>query len=47
VCRLCHRGIHREYDEMTLARQFNTLSALKGDETLARHFDWVAKQREQ
>jgi hypothetical protein len=47
VCRLCHRGIHREYDEMTLARQFNTLTALMGDETLSRHFEWVAKQREQ
>ena len=47
VCRLCHQGIHREYDEMTLARQFNTLTALMGDETLSRHFEWVAKQREQ
>jgi predicted HNH restriction endonuclease len=47
VCRSCHRGIHREYDEMTLARQFNTLTALMGDETLSRHFEWVAKQREQ
>jgi hypothetical protein len=47
VCRLCHRGIHREYDEMTLARQFNTLSALMACETLSRHFEWVAKQREQ
>ena len=47
VCRLCHRGIHREYDEMTLARQFNTLSALMADETLSRHFEWVSKQREQ
>ncbi|MGB2522028.1 MAG: hypothetical protein ACPIB3_00665 [Luminiphilus sp.] len=47
MCRLCHRGIHREYDEMTLARQFNTLTALMGDETLSRHFEWVAKQREQ
>ena len=47
VCRLCHRGIHREYDEMTLARQFNTLTALMGDETLSRHFDFLSKPREQ
>jgi len=46
VCRLCHRGIHREYDEMTLARQFRSLEALRGDPVLARHFEWVAKQRE-
>ena len=46
VCRLCHSGIHREYDEMTLARQFYSLDALRGDPVLARHFKWVAKQRE-
>ena len=39
VRRLCHRGIHREYDEITLARQLNTLEALTGDENLARHFE--------
>lgn len=46
VCRLCHRGIHRQYDEMTLATQYNNAEALLADETLARHFEWVAKQRE-
>jgi len=46
VCRLCHRGIHRQYDEMTLAMRFNTAEALLGDEVLAKHFEWVAKQRE-
>lgn len=46
VCRLCHRGIHRQYDEMTLATRFNTAEALLADETLSRHFEWVGKQRE-
>jgi hypothetical protein len=46
VCRLCHRGIHRQYDEMTLAMRFNTAEALLEDEVLAKHFEWVAKQRE-
>ena len=46
VCRLCHRGIHRQYDEMTLATQYNNAEALLADETLARHFEWVARQRE-
>lgn len=32
---------------MTLARQFNTLATITADETLSRHFEWVAKQREQ
>tara|TARA_B100001063_G_scaffold91599_1_gene85215 strand:- start:6933 stop:7139 length:207 start_codon:yes stop_codon:yes gene_type:complete len=46
VCRLCHQGIHRQYDEMVLATRYNTPEALLKDETLARHFEWVAKQRE-
>ena len=46
VCRLCHRGIHRQYDEMTLAMQFNTAESLLQDTALAKHFEWAAKQRE-
>jgi hypothetical protein len=46
VCRLCHKGIHREYDEMTLAREFNSLEQLREDSVLSKHFEWVAKQRE-
>ncbi len=45
VCRPCHRGIHRLYDEMTLGRDFGSLQSLLGDAALARHFAWVGKQR--
>lgn len=45
LCRACHRGIHRTYDEMTLGRKFQTLERLRQDPTLARHFAWVAKQK--
>ncbi|MEM9315770.1 MAG: hypothetical protein AAGA95_14180 [Pseudomonadota bacterium] len=45
VCRLCHRGIHRSYDEMTLGRDFSSLELLRRDPLLARHFAWVAKQK--
>jgi 5-methylcytosine-specific restriction endonuclease McrA len=44
VCRLCHKAIHRFHDEMTLARELNTLAALRGDPALARHAAWAAKQ---
>ena len=47
VCRLCHRGIHKRYDEMTLGKQFTTLTSLLSDPGLKNHFAWVAKQREQ
>jgi len=46
ICRLCHRGIHKQYDEMTLAKAFDSLEAILQDEALARHFEWVRKQRE-
>lgn len=28
ICRQCHSGIHRFYDEMTLAKQFDSLEKL-------------------
>ena len=46
ICRKCHRGVHATYDEITLATRFDTLEKLLGDDALANHFQWVAKQRE-
>lgn len=45
ICRQCHSGIHKQYDEMQLAKIFNTAEALAADATLQRHFAWVSKQR--
>lgn len=45
ICRKCHDGIHRTYNEMELAKQFSTLESLKADEKLQAHFEWVAKQK--
>ena len=45
ICRTCHSGIHKRYDEMTLAKQLNSLDKLKGDEQLNNFFNWVARQR--
>jgi rubrerythrin len=47
VCRQCHRGIHKLYDEMTLALRLNHLQALKEDDALQKHISWVKKQKEQ
>lgn len=44
ICQLCHKGIHKYYDEMTLAKSLSTLEALQADEALKRHIAWVAKQ---
>ena len=45
ICRQCHSGIHKQYDEMQLGKQFTTLEALRADEQLQRHFEWVSKQK--
>jgi len=45
ICRLCHDGIHDRYDEMTLARGFASLDDLRADPGLARHFEWVAREK--
>lgn len=44
VCRLCHSGIHRLYDELVLARRLATLDALRADPAIQRHCQWVRKQ---
>jgi len=45
ICRLCHKGIHKRFDEIALAKHFNSLELLRSDESLRRHFAWVAKQK--
>ena len=45
ICYLCHKGMHKIYDEMTLAKRFPGVKEMKADEALARHFEWAAKQK--
>ena len=45
ICSLCHTGVHRLYDEMTLAQQFNTIESLIADQSIQAHIQWVAKQK--
>ncbi|MDP5460662.1 HNH endonuclease [Alishewanella sp. SMS8] len=45
LCRLCHKAIHKQYDEITLAQRFNTLELLLADDAIQRHLQWAAKQK--
>ena len=45
ICRKCHNGVHRLYDEMTLAKQFHSLELLLADPAVQKHVQWVAKQK--
>ena len=46
VCRKCHNGIHKLFDEMQLAKALNTLEKLRENTDLDRHVQWVARQKE-
>ncbi len=45
ICRQCHNGLHRLYDEMTLAKRFSTLDTLLSDEAIRRHVAWCSRQK--
>ena len=45
ICRMCHSGLHRLYDEMTLAKKLNSLTKLREDTAVQKHISWVGKQR--
>ena len=45
ICRKCHKGIHKFFDEMTLAKDFYTLEKLQANPIIAKHVEWVAKQK--
>ncbi|AWL12113.1 hypothetical protein HMF8227_01640 [Saliniradius amylolyticus] len=45
VCRPCHSAIHRFIDEMSLAKNYASLEALKTHPMLVRHCQWQSKQR--
>ena len=45
ICQLCHRGIHRFYDEMTLATELETKEKLIADPVIQKHVSWVKKQK--
>lgn len=41
---LCHKEIHARFTESELARQFNTIEALRADPRLAGFLRWVARR---
>lgn len=45
VCRTCHNGIHRQFDEMTLGQHYPSLMAIHLQPDLQRHFQWAARQK--
>ncbi len=45
ICRLCHNGLHRLYNEETLAKLYSDKEKIMADPVLLKHIDWSAKQK--
>ncbi len=45
LCKLCHSGLHKRFDEAMLARQLNTQQLLEANQYVQKHTAWVAKQK--
>jgi hypothetical protein len=45
ICRPCHSAIHKFYDNMTLAQQYNTPELLLQDPQVYKFCQWASKQR--
>ena len=45
ICQLCHRGLHKLFDEMTLAKEYSSLANILNNEDINKHVNWVKKQK--
>jgi len=43
-CPTCHHEVYALFSEGTLAKQLNSIEALKAEPQGASHFSWVRKQ---
>lgn len=44
LCKDCHRKIHATFDNKKLARELNTIEALRNAPELQGYFKWIKKQ---
>ncbi len=47
ICRQCHSGLHKLFDEMQLGKTLNCINKLRQDPQVKKHIGWVARQRTQ
>lgn len=45
LCQRCHRFIHSQFDEVTLGRRLNSLTALRAAPEIARYLSWASRQK--
>lgn len=45
ICRPCHSTIHRSHDNVTLAREYNTVELLLRDPSIYKFCKWASRQK--
>lgn len=45
ICSACHRQIHRLFDNKHLAKELNSVEALRNEPQMAKFLAWVRKQK--
>jgi hypothetical protein len=45
ICSPCHRQIHSLFDNKRLARELNSLEALRSEPQMAKFLAWIRKQK--
>ena len=46
LCATCHRQLHAMFTESTLARELNSLDAIRSNPDMRRYLKWVRKQKD-
>ena len=47
ICSACHKQIHALFDNKRLAKELNTIEALKAEPQMGKFLAWVSKQNPQ
>ena len=47
ICSACHRQIHALFDNKRLAKELNTIEALKAEPQMGKFLAWIKKQNPQ
>jgi hypothetical protein len=45
ICSACHRQIHRLFDNKHLAKELNSVEALRNEPQMAKFLAWARKQK--
>ena len=45
LCTTCHRQLHAMFTESTLARELNSLDAIRGNPEMRKYLKWVRNQK--